>query len=327
MPDARFTGSPERDDARRTGPRPQVCTDYPFQQEQARLPSSGAQKKNLPTSDEPPFEFDFENFTIDSRRGQWLTIGHGRFYWQLAKHPAMPKRPPIADGARVIPLAAYRGLLDEVAARIRARIFSGDLRDGERIVERDLAAEMGTSRGPIRDALRILEGEGLVITAPRRGTHVASLTTADALEILAIREALEPVAVNFLLDRNEPKHFEQLQAIVERLDRAALANDWNLAILLDLEFHGTIFELCAQRRILRIWESLKTPMLQLLGKLSHYYTDIAEVPVRHRDLLDSLRSGDRKRALAHSCEHVVAFQEKLLANLPSAQETEVTEGA
>jgi hypothetical protein len=65
------------------------------------------------------------------------------------------------------PLAAYRGLLDEFGARIRARIFSGDLRDGQRIVERDLAAEMGTSRGSIRDALRVLEQEGLVITAPR----------------------------------------------------------------------------------------------------------------------------------------------------------------
>ncbi len=236
----------------------------------------------------------------------------------------MPKRVQTAEAARVIPLAAYRGLLDEVAARIRARIFSGDLRDGQRIVERDLAAEMGTSRGPIRDALRILEGEGLVITAPRRGTHVASLTTADALEILAIREALEPVAVNFMLDRNEPEHFAILQAIVDRLDRAALANDWNLAILLDLEFHGTIFELSAQRRMFRIWESLKTPMLQLFGKLSHYYADIAEVPARHRDLLDSLRSGDRTRAIAHSCEHVVAFQEKLLANLapPGAEATE-----
>ena len=141
----------------------------------------------------------------------------------------------------VIPLAAYRGLLDEVAARIRARIFSGELHDGQRIVERDLATDMGTSRGPIRDALRILEHEGLVITSSRRGTHVASLTSADALEILAIREALEPVAVNFLLDRNVPQHLELLEAVVDRLDRAALTNDWNLAILLDLEFHGLLF--------------------------------------------------------------------------------------
>lgn len=230
-----------------------------------------------------------------------------------------------AGAVPVIRLAAYRGLLDEVAARIRARIFSGELRDGQRIVERSLASDMGTSRGPIRDALRLLEQEGLVITSPRRGTHVASLTTADALEILAIREALEPVAVGFLLDRNEPQHLESLQAVVERLDRAALANDWNLAILLDLEFHGLIFELCAQRRLLRIWESLKTPMLQLFGKLSHYYSDIAEVPARHRDLLNSIRSGDRSRALAHSTEHVVAFQEKLLKNLPLPPE--VREGA
>src|SRR5450755_586736 len=135
----------------------------------------------------------------------------------------MLKRAAITEAAPVIPLAAYRGLLDEVAARIRARIFSGELRDGQRIVERDLAAEMGTSRGPIRDALRMLEQEGLVITTPRRGTRVASLTTADAREILAIREALEPVAVSFLHERNEPEHFARLQAVVDRLEFAARA--------------------------------------------------------------------------------------------------------
>src|SRR5450631_3256489 len=84
-----------------------------------------------------------------------------------ARGRAMRKRAALTEAAPVIPLAAYRGLLDEFGARIRARIFSGDLRDGQRIVERDLAAEMGTSRGSIRDALRVLEQEGLVITAPR----------------------------------------------------------------------------------------------------------------------------------------------------------------
>jgi DNA-binding GntR family transcriptional regulator len=241
-------------------------------------------------------------------------------------HAFMAKRPRIAP-VPVIRLAAYRGLLDEVAARIRARIFSGDLLDGQRIVERDLALEMGTSRGPIRDALRVLEGEGLVTTAPRRGTYVASLTTADALEILAIREALEPVALGFLLDQNQTAHFELLRAVVDRLDGAARAKDWNAAILLDLEFHGLIFELCGQRRILRIWDSLKKPMLQLFGKLSHYYADIAEVPMRHRVLLESIRSGDRTRALAHSSEHVVAFRANLLLSLSAAADAKLTQGA
>jgi DNA-binding GntR family transcriptional regulator len=244
----------------------------------------------------------------------------------MAKRAQIAAAPP-AEIPPVVRLAAYRGLLDEVAARIRARIFCGDLLDGQRIVERDLAVEMGTSRGPIRDALRVLEQEGLVTTAPRRGTYVASLTTADALEILAIREALEPVAVSFLLDQNQTAHFELLRAVVDRLDVAARAKDWNAAILLDLEFHGLIFQLCGQRRLLRIWDSLKTPMLQLFGKLSHYYADIAEVPTRHRDLLESIRSGDRTRALAHSSEHVVAFQAHLLSNLSAAPDSDVTEGA
>lgn len=215
----------------------------------------------------------------------------------------------------------YRGLLDEVANRIRARIFSGELCDGERIVERDLAAEMGTSRGPVREALRMLEQEGLVISTPRRGTHVASLTLANAVEILAIREALEPVAVRFLIEQNRPEHFALLESIVIQLDDAAQDKDWQRAIRLDLEFHGLIFELSGQRRLLRIWESLQKPMLQLFGKLSHYYRTIDEVPVRHRALLESIASGELSRALAHSSEHVVAFRESLLPNL-SAEETE-----
>jgi DNA-binding GntR family transcriptional regulator len=209
----------------------------------------------------------------------------------------------------------YRGLLDEVANRIRERIFSGELSDGERIVERDIAAEMGTSRGPVRDALRMLEQEGLVISTPRRGTRVASLTAVNAVEILAIREALEPVAVRFLIEQNQPEHLRQLESIVDQLADAARSNDWQRAIRLDLEFHGLIFELSGQRRLLRIWESLRTPMLQLFGKLSHYYRAIDEVPSRHRALLASIASGEIDRALAHSSEHVVAFRESLLTNL------------
>lgn len=217
-------------------------------------------------------------------------------------------------------IVRYRGLIDEVGDRIRSQIFSGDLRDGERIVERDLAAQMGTSRGPVRDALRLLEQEGLVIATPRRGTRVASLTTADALEIFAIREALEPVAVRFLLQRGEAAHFAELESIVDRLEGAARANDWQAAIRLDLEFHESIFKLSGQRRLLRIWESLRTPMLQLFGKLSHYYRGIEEVPARHRALLDSIKSGDISRALAHSSQHVVAFEEVLLASLTSRKD-------
>jgi len=210
---------------------------------------------------------------------------------------------------------AYRGLIEQVGDRIRARIFSGALKDGERIVERNLATQMGTSRGPIRDALRVLEQEGLVISTPRRGTRVASLTQANAIEILAIREALEPVAVRFLIEQHEPRHFTRLAAIVDQLDAAARENDWQRAIRLDLEFHGLIFELSGQRRLMRIWDSFKTPMFQLFGKLSNYYAAIEDVPARHRALLESIGSGDLDRALRHSSEHVVAFKDSLLTNL------------
>lgn len=215
---------------------------------------------------------------------------------------------------------AFRGLADEVRERLRARIFSGELPHGQRIVERELAESLGVSRGPVRDALRMLESEGLVVSTPRAGTRVASLTREDAIEVFAIREALEPLAVRFLIEQNDPAHFVLLQAEVDALRRAAQNKDWVAAILHDLAFHALIFKLSGQRRLYRIFEGLHGPMLQVFGELSHFYQAIDEVPARHQALLDVLRAGDLTTALAQSTDHVSAWRERLLSTLePHAQ--------
>ena len=209
----------------------------------------------------------------------------------------------------------YRGLAAEVHDRLRARILSGALRDGERIVERDLAEEYGVSRGPIRDALRLLESEGLVVTAPRRGTRVAALTAADAVEIFAMRAALEPLAVRFLIDQHDPAHFARLEEHLTRLENAAKANDWPAAVALDMEFHGLIFELSGQRRLQKVWESMRVPLLQLFAMLRQGYASIDQVPTRHREYFESIAGGDAEAAQAAAHEHVTAFQDQVLAIL------------
>lgn len=117
----------------------------------------------------------------------------------------------------------YASLADVVLARLRDAILSGRFGDGERIIEREIATEFGVSRGPIRDALRQLDEEGLVSVLPRRGARVASLTVDDAVEVLEIRAALEPVAVRMLVERAnaQPERLAGLERVVEQLAEAS----------------------------------------------------------------------------------------------------------
>src|SRR5215217_1016515 len=181
----------------------------------------------------------------------------------------------------------YESLGGEVTARLRQSILSGRLKDGDRIVERDIAAWLGVSRGPIRDAFRQLEHEGLVVVLPRRGARVASLTLDDAIEVLAIRSALEPVAVERLLDRDDPEVWQKsLEDCLRRLRRASRKSDGSAIVSLDMEFHETIFQLAGGKRLMRIWESLRVPLLQTFRVHREFYDSPEMVYERHRGLLE-----------------------------------------
>ncbi|HYZ14857.1 MAG TPA: GntR family transcriptional regulator [Candidatus Acidoferrum sp.] len=208
--------------------------------------------------------------------------------------------------------AGFRGLPEEVRDHIRERILAGAFDDGARIVERELAADLGVSRGPVRDALRLLEAEGLVISSPRRGTRVAMPNADDAAEMFAIRAALEPLAAAMLLRRGAPEALRELEAAVAELEAAAAANDWARAIAGDLRFHGVIFRWSGSRRLTRIWEGMHNSLLQIFRLHRPLYRSIDEVPVRHRAYLDAIQNGDVAEVERHAAEHVTEFRDRLM---------------
>lgn len=208
--------------------------------------------------------------------------------------------------------AAFRGLPEEVRDHIRERILAGAFDDGARIVERELAAELGVSRGPVRDALRLLEAEGLVISSPRRGTRVAMPNAEDAAEMFAIRGALEPLAAAMLVRRGAPEALRDLEGAVAELEAAAAANDWAQAIGADMRFHGLIFRWSGSRRLMRIWEGMHNSLLQIFRLHRPLYRSIDEVPVRHRAYLEAIRTGDVAEVERHAGEHVTEFRDRLM---------------
>ena len=211
--------------------------------------------------------------------------------------------------------ADFAGLATDVHTHIRERILSGRLADGARIVERDLAAELGVSRGPIRDALRLLEAEGLVITSPRRGSRVSIPTVEDADEIFAIRAALEPVAAALLAARGDAAAFSALDDAIEKLATAVRGGDWPEAVAADMHFHGTIFAQCGSRRIKRIWDGMNTSLAHVFRLSRPLYRSIDDVLPLHAAYLDVLKRGDLAEVRAHSCEHVTQFRDRFLAQL------------
>ncbi|WP_020669864.1 GntR family transcriptional regulator [Amycolatopsis nigrescens] len=205
------------------------------------------------------------------------------------------------------------GLSDEVTRRLREAILTGLLRDGERVVERDLASTLAVSRGPVRDALRRLADEGLVVSEPRRGTRIASLTLEDGEEIMAIRLAIEPLAVRYLVRDAESPRFESLHPILDAMRAACERHDWPEVMAQDFALHSQLYRLCGRRRLLRLWESISEPLLHIFRMNLGLYENIGQVYENHRKLVAELESGDPARAEDAIREHITHFQPQLRA--------------
>src|SRR5256886_8463962 len=141
--------------------------------------------------------------------------------------------------ARLEPLSSPT-LAEQIVELIRGRILSGDFVSGERLVETRLAADLGTSRGPIREALKQLAAEGLVREEPRRGTFVAAPTLEDARDLYDLRVAIEARAARLIIERGDPAAIATLRAALDELHEAVHASDLAQVTRADYGFHETL---------------------------------------------------------------------------------------
>jgi DNA-binding GntR family transcriptional regulator len=192
-----------------------------------------------------------------------------------------------------------RTLSDPIAEHLRQAILKGQLKQGQRIVERKLAEALQTSRGPVRDALKVLEHEGLLVRYPHRGTSVAQLTPEDAEEIHTLREAIESLAVRYAIKRASDEQIQELDKLVQSIAADMGREDSQLTtVTLDLEFHRTLCRISGHKRALVAWDALSTQILLLL--ITHRRREPAdwrETGVSwHQQLADALRQRDAATA-------------------------------
>lgn len=209
--------------------------------------------------------------------------------------------------------ARRRGLAEEVADRIRAAIFAGTFPPGAQLRELELSRELDVSRGPVREALSRLEREGLVQIQWHRGAHVTALSAQDAEELYTLRSALEKLAVDRVVHVASPADFDELDAIVDRMQRADTDHE---LLQLDLEFHDRVYVAALHGRLLEAWQAIRSQVtLFLLTRIEMSDDYRTLVPAEHRALVTSLRTRDADRSRRLFADHLAEAYNRLVRDL------------
>jgi len=201
-------------------------------------------------------------------------------------------------------------------AHLEAAIISGRLQPGERILSEVVAAELGLSRMPVREALQALEAAGLVTLRPNRGAVVAELAAEHVAELLEMREVLEGLAARLAARRATPAEIEDLDALIAAMRRAAA--DPALWVERHEAFHDRLAVLSGRPRLAAELRRIRRVLQPCISRYADRHPEPETIGHEHELILDALRDGDSRRAEALAAAHVAANAAALLGRMPPA---------
>lgn len=223
--------------------------------------------------------------------------------------------------ASLVPLPTDRLVTDRVAAALRDAIVTGRFKPGERLVETALARQLTVSRSPIREALRRLALEGLVVGQPHRGFRVVSMTEEDIRELYLLRTTLEGLAARLAVGRMGEHDIRQLRAIVAGMQSAAGGRQTQRLSALDIQFHELVVRASGHSRLIQILERLRLQIRESIA-INVLYDDPQEVASQHEALLALIESADPDALAAALEEHIAQAGAKAREGVRRAQATQ-----
>jgi DNA-binding GntR family transcriptional regulator len=223
----------------------------------------------------------------------------------------MPSRQGPAAIPRLMPLES-RTLVDQVVDAIVEATATGLFLPGDRIVEAELARAFNVSRIPVREALRILESQGIVVNERYRSMRLMDVSLDRLEKILKVRLALETLAAREVLEANarDAAVLGPLEDIVRRMHAAGATGDAYGVARLDTEFHRTLCTLAGNEVLLGLWETLSRQLTIIFG-LSTLQKDLDLIVAEHDELLKALQSGDAGRLQALMKVHILDYSRAL----------------
>jgi len=189
--------------------------------------------------------------------------------------------------------------------QLKTMILSGELRSGERLVERELARRLKVSRIPLRESLIRLESEGLVRSVANTATYVEDFSLDDLVEIYSLRVVLEPLATRLAALRTTPELVRSLKKICERMTHLTQRGDWKRLDQVDYEFHHTVVQGSQHRRLIRAYDLCQIQVLGragAFGKLKNLAPDFTAK--EHERIWQCIEHGDAAEAEEAGRKHV-----------------------
>lgn len=226
---------------------------------------------------------------------------------------------PAAVAAATLPhptitLLQTSSLSSVVQSELERMILSGELPPGEKLTEVALAARLGVSRGPLREAFRMLEEAGLVRTEKNRGVFVRDLPVEEAIEIFDLRAAMDELVGRRLAAGIAPAALKEIRGLVDQMEHAVKAKDAHHYHLLNLRFHDRLVELAGNGKLTAIYRKL-IKELSLFRRLNLGDGGLMPISVgEHRQIVKAIAAGDADAAGKAMFQHVMESKERTIRN-------------
>jgi phosphonate utilization transcriptional regulator len=219
--------------------------------------------------------------------------------------------PPV----RIVPhptieLLRTASLSSAAQQEIERMILDGEIGPGSKLTEAWLSERLGVSRGPIREAFRMLEESGLVRQEKNRGVFVRDIPLEEALEIYDLRAAMDELVGRRLAETITPEQLKTARAIVERMDVAARAGDSDAYHLLNLDFHDALVGFTGNRKLAAVYRRLVKELALFRRRNLRDQQLLPHSAAEHRGILKAIVSGDPEQAGRTMFDHVMESRER-----------------
>lgn len=209
----------------------------------------------------------------------------------------------------------YLPLRDVVFNTLRQAILTGEMKPGERLMEIHLANKLGVSRTPIREAIRKLELEGLVIMIPRRGAEVAQITWKNLKDVLEVRRAIDVLAIELACDRMTAEELDELYRACEAFKEATMTQDARVIAKADVALHDLIVKSTRNDRLMQLVNTLSEQMYRYRFEYIKDVSQHEKLVQEHNDMYQSILHKNKELAAEAVRKHIDNQEEAIIKQL------------
>lgn len=198
----------------------------------------------------------------------------------------------------------YLPLRDVVFNTLRQAILRGELKPGERLMEIQLANKLGVSRTPIREAIRKLELEGLVLMIPRKGAEVAEITEKSLRDVLEVRRALEELSVQLACEKITKEEIRELERVAKEFQQVVKSSDITEIAEVDVRFHDIIYTATDNQKLIQLLNNLREQMYRYRVEYLKRDGVFPQLIAEHEAIIRHIENNEKGKATEVMCRHI-----------------------